>query len=101
MLMAWISAIRCLNVVPLTSSSTSRYRKALSFFLYLSYERGCQEKNSPLLPCEGTLFALHPAQSLGLRCCELVAYILSVPRSVAGYMSSVSCFRWWFDALGS
>jgi hypothetical protein len=29
MLMAWISAIRCLKVVPLTSSSTSRYRKCL------------------------------------------------------------------------
>jgi hypothetical protein len=27
MLMAWISEIRCLKVVPLTSSSTSRYRK--------------------------------------------------------------------------
>src|SRR5258707_12579465 len=27
MLMAWISAIRCLKVVPLTSSSTSRYRR--------------------------------------------------------------------------
>lgn len=27
MLTAWISAIRCLNVTPLSSSSTSRYRR--------------------------------------------------------------------------
>jgi hypothetical protein len=27
MLVAWTSAIRCFNLVPLTSSSTSRYRK--------------------------------------------------------------------------
>jgi hypothetical protein len=30
MLVAWISAILCLNVVPPTSSSTSRYRKVPS-----------------------------------------------------------------------
>ena|ERR1035438_1769534 len=66
-----------------------------------SYERGCQEKNSPLLPCEGKLFGLHPARCRFLRGCRLAAYILSVPRPVAGYISSVSCFRWWFDALGS
>jgi hypothetical protein len=28
MLAAWISAIRCLNVAPLTSSSASRYRES-------------------------------------------------------------------------
>jgi hypothetical protein len=56
-----------------------------------SYERGCQEKNSPLLPCEGKLFALHPAQSRRFRCCGLAAYFLSLTRPVAGYMSSVSC----------
>jgi len=56
-----------------------------------SYERGCQEKNSPLLPCEGKLFALHPAQSRRFRCCGLAAYFLSLTRAVAGYISSVSC----------
>src|ERR1700674_4630297 len=30
MLVAWTSAIRCLNLVPSTSSSTSRYRKVAS-----------------------------------------------------------------------
>jgi hypothetical protein len=30
MLVAWTSAMRCLNVVPSTSSSTSRYRKVPS-----------------------------------------------------------------------
>jgi hypothetical protein len=30
MLMTWISAIRCLNLVPSTSSSTSRYRRVPS-----------------------------------------------------------------------
>jgi hypothetical protein len=67
-----------------------------------SYERGCQEKNSPVLPCEGKLFALHPAHCLRrLRGCVPGAYLLSVTRPVAGYISSVSCFRWWFDAFGS
>jgi hypothetical protein len=51
-----------------------------------SYERGCQEKNSPLLPCEGKLFALHPAQR-----CGLAAYFLSVTQPVAGFVFSVSC----------
>src|SRR5580692_10638238 len=60
-----------------------------------SYERGCQEKNSPLLPCEGKLFALHPA-----RCCGLAAYFLSVTQPVASFGSSVSLSRRWFGALG-
>jgi hypothetical protein len=38
-----------------------------------SYERGCQEKNSPLLPCVGKLFDLHPARCWGsLRASEAV-----------------------------
>jgi hypothetical protein len=51
----------------------------------LSYERGCQEKDSPLLPCEGKLFALHPAQR-----CGLAAYFLSVTQPVAVFVFSVS-----------
>jgi hypothetical protein len=51
-----------------------------------SYERGCQEKNSALLPCKGKLSHLHPA-----RRCWLAAYFLSVTQSVAGYISWVSC----------
>jgi hypothetical protein len=43
-------------------------------------------KNSPLLPYEGKLFALHPAQS-----CGLSAYFLSLTRAVSGYIPSVSC----------
>ena len=60
------------------------------FVLKTSYERGCQEKNSPLLPCEGKLFAMHPARSRRLRGCGLVAYFLSVTQPIAGFVSSVS-----------
>jgi hypothetical protein len=51
-----------------------------------SYERGCQEKNSPSLPPRGRLSDLHPAQR-----CGLAANLLSLTRAVAGYISSVSC----------
>lgn len=39
----------------------------------------------PLAPCEGKLFALHPAQR-----CGLAAYFLSVTQPVAGFVFSVS-----------
>ena len=52
-----------------------------------SYERGCQEKNSPLLLCERKLFALHPAHCRrSLRGCAPDAYFLSATRPVAGYI---------------
>ena len=69
-----------------TASTRTGGHRRLFFDVKLSYERGCQEKNSPLLPYEGKLFALHPAQS-----CGLSAYFLSLTRAVSGYIPSVSC----------
>jgi hypothetical protein len=40
----------------------------------------------PLLPCEGKLFALHPA-----RCCGLAAYFLSVTQPVASLAPRFHC----------
>src|ERR1017187_5250754 len=43
----------------------------------MSYERGCQGKKSPLLPCAGKLFALHPARCRrSLRGCRRTMLIL-------------------------
>src|SRR6266700_2833135 len=54
-----------------------------------------REKTSPFPLVGGMLFGFHPARSRLLRRCRLAMDILSVtrPRPVAGYISSVSCFR--------
>jgi len=83
-------AVTTESVARLSQSSIYNCSTRRLLIREFSYERGCQEKLS-LAPPQGEFvwLASSPMSETG--------------RDLAGcgYISSVSCFRWWFDAVGS